>query len=223
MQVGRRWSLAAFSAVGVLLIAACGDDGDDDTAGGDATETTVEDTTTTTTEGDEAGDPDEGDADEGELEERAEEALEEEQSAEGIVETAAVEGNFDAFFELARTTGVATELQGPGPFTVFLPEDDTLTTTFSEQAREELEQNTDVLTRLIRYHIVDEALSQDDLEAGMEIETLEGGTLAVSSQDGDLLINDKASITRTIEASNGMIFVIDDVLIPEGVEADGQD
>ncbi|SPJ23979.1 fasciclin domain-containing protein [Palleronia abyssalis] len=130
-----------------------------------------------------------------------------------IVETAQDAGNFSTLLSAAETAGLAETLSGEGPFTVFAPTDDAFAElpegTLDELSEEEL---TDILT----YHVVPMAAMSGDLSDGQMIETVNGEELEVSIDGETVMVGGATVTTADIEASNGVIHVIDTVLMPSG-------
>jgi uncharacterized surface protein with fasciclin (FAS1) repeats len=110
---------------------------------------------------------------------------------------------------------LAETLQGEGPFTVFAPTNDAFTAVGQDTldgllAPEGKDQLTDILT----YHVVPGALTAADLEDGQELETVQGGKLTVSVEGDTVRVGDATVTTPDVQASNGVVHVIDSVLMP---------
>ena len=105
------------------------------------------------------------------------------------------------------------ELAGDGPFTVFAPNNDAFTA-LGEGVVDTLTSNTDVLTKLLQYHVVpNAAVASGDLTDGQQIETLAGDTLTVSiGDDGGVSVNGVAVTQADVQADNGVVHIIDGVL-----------
>lgn len=130
-----------------------------------------------------------------------------------IVETAAEAGTFETLLAALEAAGLTEALKGDGPFTVFAPTDEAFAA-LPEGTVEGLLQDPDALAQILTYHVVPGAYKASDV-AGMEhAETLQGGHLSISASDYGVRINDASVVTADIEASNGVIHVIDAVLIP---------
>lgn len=132
-----------------------------------------------------------------------------------IVETAQDAGNFETLLAAAESAGLVETLTGEGPYTVFAPTDEAFEA-LPEGTVDELlmEENQDELTSILTYHVVPGAVMSADLADGMEAETVEGSSVTVSI-DGDTVMVGDATVTQAdIEASNGVIHVIDTVLMP---------
>ena len=131
-----------------------------------------------------------------------------------IVETAQDAGDFSTLLAAAEAAGLVETLTGEGPFTVFAPTDAAFEA-LPEGTVDELlmEENQEQLSNILLYHVVPGAVMSGDLSDGMEAETVSGGTLTISTTDG-VMVNDATVTTPDIEASNGVIHVIDTVLLP---------
>ncbi len=132
-----------------------------------------------------------------------------------IVETAQEAGNFETLLTAAETAGLVETLSGEGPFTVFAPTDEAFSA-LPEGTVDELlmEENRDRLTSILTYHVVSSEAMAADLSDGQELETVNGEMLEVSI-DGDTVMIGDATVTQAdIAASNGVIHVIDSVMMP---------
>ena len=130
--------------------------------------------------------------------------------------------NSDSFEILAEALAAAdlTEiLGGEGPFTVFAPTDDAFAA-LPEGAVEQLllPENKDVLVQVLPYHVDPGALLSTDLETGSD-ETVEGSEVALDVAD-TVTVNNANVVVADVEASNGVIHIIDRVIIPPSPEAD---
>lgn len=135
-----------------------------------------------------------------------------------IAEIAAGDENFSTLVTALDAAGLVDTLAGEGAFTVFAP-----TNAAFEALGETLNAvlaDADLLTQVLLYHVVDgKVMSPDALAlAGSEVETLSGDKIALSIDGGNLFINDAMVTAVDIEASNGVIHVIDAVLIPPADE-----
>ncbi len=189
-----------------LFAAACGDDADD--TGTDTTDTTAEATTTestaeaTTTESSAS-----------ETTDTTEEAMEDEPGT--IVEVATEAGDFTVLLAAAEAAGLVETLNGPGPLTVFAPTDEAFATALVDLGltADELLADTATLTSILTYHVVEGEVLSTDLSDGMTAATVNGAEITVDLSDG-VKINDATVTTADIMASNGVIHVIDMVLLP---------
>lgn len=128
-----------------------------------------------------------------------------------IVETAAEAGTFATLLAAAEAAGLVETLSGEGPLTVFAPTDEAFAA-LPEGTVEGLLADTDALAAILTYHVVASAVMSSDLTDGMTATTVNGADITVSLDP--VMINDANVVTADIEASNGIIHVIDTVLIP---------
>lgn len=133
------------------------------------------------------------------------------ESEMNIVETAQDAGNFSTLLSAAESAGLAETLSGEGPYTVFAP---------SDEAFEALPEGTidglseEQLTSILTYHVVPSAAMAGDLSDGQMLETVNGAELEVSIDGNTVMVGDATVTQADIEASNGVIHVIDSVLMP---------
>lgn len=117
----------------------------------------------------------------------------------------------------ALTTAELVEtLSGDGPFTVFAPTDAAFAALPEGTVASLLEpENKDQLTGILTYHVVAGKVMASDLSDGQVVETLNGGTITVSIAGGTVQINGATVTAADLSGSNGVIHVIDGVLLPE--------
>ncbi|WP_375280634.1 fasciclin domain-containing protein [Pseudooctadecabacter sp.] len=132
--------------------------------------------------------------------------------AKDIVDTAADAGAFTTLLAAAEAAGLVETLKGDGPFTVFAPTDDAFAA-LPEGTVEGLLEDTDALTAILTYHVVPGAVMSGDLSDGMTAATVNGAEVTISVGDM-VMVNDATVTTADIEATNGVIHVIDSVLMP---------
>ncbi len=131
-----------------------------------------------------------------------------------IVDTAVAAGNFKTLAAALTAAGLVETLKGPGPFTVFAPTDEAFAK-LPEGTVEDLlkPENKEKLTAVLTYHVVPGKVMAADVKPG-DVTTVEGSTATITADGGKVMI-DKAEVTATdIEASNGVIHVIDAVIMP---------
>jgi uncharacterized surface protein with fasciclin (FAS1) repeats len=132
-----------------------------------------------------------------------------------IVDTAVAAGNFTTLATALTAAGLVDTLKGPGPFTVFAPTDEAFAKV-PKATLDALLANKEALTKVLTYHVVPAKVMAADVKAG-PVKTVEGSDITITVTDGKVMVND-ANVTATdIAASNGVIHVIDTVLIPPGV------
>ncbi len=134
-----------------------------------------------------------------------------------IVEVAAANPDFETLVAAVTAAGLAETLSGEGPFTVFAPTDEAFDA-LPEGVLDALllPENKDALTSILTYHVVSGEVMAADVTAG-DVETVEGSTIAITTDDG-VKVNDANVIATDVDASNGVIHVIDAVLVPESVD-----
>ena len=129
-----------------------------------------------------------------------------------IVDTAVAAGSFNTLVAAVKAAGLVDTLKSPGPFTVFAPTDDAFAK-LPEGTLEALLNDKEKLTAILTYHVVAGKMMASDVVSKTSLKTVQGQSLQVSTSDGVKIGN--ANIIKTdIQASNGVIHVIDSVLIP---------
>ncbi len=129
-----------------------------------------------------------------------------------IVDTAVEAGSFTTLVAAVEAAGLVETLKGEGPFTVFAPTDDAFAA-LPEGTVEGLLEDIDALTAILTYHVVPGKVMSTDLEDGMMAATVNGAEITVSLGDS-VMINDATVVSADIETSNGVIHVIDSVILP---------
>ena len=132
--------------------------------------------------------------------------------AKDIVDTAVAAGTFKTLVTALEAAGLVDTLKGPGPFTVFAPTDAAFAKVPPDQLKALLADKAK-LTEVLTYHVVSGAVMSKDVKAGM-VQTVEGTSLTVVTMGGVKV--DGANVTSVdIVADNGVIHVIDSVLMPK--------
>ncbi len=132
-----------------------------------------------------------------------------------IVDTAVSAGTFGTLVAAVQAAGLVDALKGDGPFTVFAPTDDAFAA-LPEGTVETLlkPENKDQLTAILTYHVVAGKVMAADLSNGMMATTLQGDDVKIMTEGGVTV--DGATVTAAdIETSNGVIHVIDAVIMPK--------
>ena len=180
---------AAVAAVAGLTLAACGDDANDEANTATATETAETGAATAT-----ASEPG------------------------TIVDVAVGAGDFTTLVAAVQAAGLVETLSGEGPFTVFAPTDDAFAAALEAlgMTADELLADTDTLTSILTYHVVagEVPSSQVVTMDGAEVETVNGATVTISVDGDTVMVNDATVTAVDVDASNGVIHVIDSVLLP---------
>jgi uncharacterized surface protein with fasciclin (FAS1) repeats len=137
--------------------------------------------------------------------------------ATDIVAVAVATEGFSTLVAALTAAGLVETLQGEGPFTVFAPNDAAFAA-LPEGLLEKLllPENVAVLTSILTYHVVAGTVMSTDVVAG-DAPTVEGSNLALTTDMG-VMVNDATVIQADVEASNGVIHVIDKVLVPPTVD-----
>ncbi len=144
-----------------------------------------------------------------------------EPEAEGpgdIVEVAVANGSFGTLAAALTAAGLVETLQSEGPFTVFAPTDEAFAA-LPEGLLDALllEENRDVLVQILTYHVVSGAVYAADVTTG-DVASVEGSTIAIDTANGVVLNGLATVVTADVEASNGVIHVIDAVILPAGLD-----
>ncbi|MEL7092676.1 MAG: fasciclin domain-containing protein [Pseudomonadota bacterium] len=132
-----------------------------------------------------------------------------------IVDTAVGAGSFETLVAAVQAAGLVDTLKGDGPFTVFAPTDEAFAA-LPEGTVESLllPENKDQLVAILTYHVVPGKVMSTDLQDDMEAATVQGESIMIDLDNGVMI--DNASVTTAdIETSNGVIHVIDSVILPD--------
>ena len=130
-----------------------------------------------------------------------------------IVEVAVEAGSFETLVAAVQAAGLAETLAGEGPFTVFAPTDAAFAK-LPEGTVEALLQDTERLTQILLYHVVSGEVTASEVVNLNRAETLQGQAVSIRVNDGTVMINDASVVSADVMASNGVIHVIDTVLLP---------
>ena len=113
-----------------------------------------------------------------------------------------------------KAAGLVETLQGKGPFTVFAPTDSAFSAIQSEVDKLLKPESKAKLSKILTYPVVSGKMKAADLKDGQELTTVEGGKLKVTVKDGNVTVGGANVASADIQASNGVIHVIDRVLLP---------
>lgn len=141
-------------------------------------------------------------------------------ATQNLVEQAASNDQFTTLAAAIEAAGLAETLSGEGPYTVFAPTDAAFAA-LPEGILDQLllPENRDVLVQLLKYHVVSGSVTSSQLESG-EVETLVGQPLLVQiGNNGTVSVNNATVTQADIQASNGVIHVVDQVILPPQVQA----
>jgi len=137
-------------------------------------------------------------------------------NALNIVETAVSAGQFKTLVAAVQAADLGGALSGPGPFTVFAPTDEAFAELPAGTVDDLLKpENRDKLIAVLKYHVVSGKVMAADI-AGKKanVTTLQGSDISVDAMSGGVMINDATVTTADIQASNGVIHVINKVMLP---------
>ncbi|WP_420617775.1 fasciclin domain-containing protein [Candidatus Poriferisocius sp.] len=198
--------LAALLAISLIAVA-CGND-DDGPATPVASTAPPEET---------AEEPVEETAEEP-AEEPMDDSVEESAVPGTIVEVAVESGAFPTLVAAVQAAGLVETLSGEGPFTVFAPTEEAFGAALAALglSAEELLGDVDLLTAVLTYHVLPVAAPAEVVLGldGQSVATVGGEDVQITVDGGSVMVNDATVVTADIEASNGIIHVIDKVLIP---------
>ncbi len=130
-----------------------------------------------------------------------------------IVDTAAAAGGFETLLAAATAAGLVDTLKSEGPFTVFAPTDEAFAA-LPDGTVESLLADPDALAAILTYHVVAGKVMSTDLSDGMTATTVNGADITIGTEGG-VTVNGANVVAADIEASNGVIHVIDAVILPE--------
>ncbi|KXS41342.1 MAG: beta-Ig-H3/fasciclin [Methanolobus sp. T82-4] len=170
-----------------------------------------------TTEENITGDEEEITGAEEDIEENVSDAEEEMTDSEdeemNIVETAIDAGSFDTLVLALETTGLDATLSEEGPYTVFAPTDDAFEE-LPEGTLDALMEDEEQLSEVLTYHVVSGEYMASDLTDGTTLETVQGEMITINVTDDNVMVDDANVVQPDIVASNGVIHVIDAVILP---------
>ncbi len=130
-----------------------------------------------------------------------------------IVETAVEAGSFNTLAAALEAAGLVDVLKGDGPFTVFAPTDEAFAA-LPEGTLEALLADRERLVAVLTYHVVPGRVTSEQVVTLSEAETVNGAKVKIMAHDGSVMINDATVVTADVNASNGVIHVIDKVILP---------
>lgn len=134
-----------------------------------------------------------------------------------VVEVAAASGSFSTLVAAIQVSGLAGTLSEGGPFTVFAPSEEAFAALPAGLLEKLLKpENKAVLAQILTYHVVSGKVLSSEVKDGA-VASVEGSELTFSTTGG-VMVNDAKVITPDVQASNGVIHVIDKVLLPAGID-----
>jgi len=131
-----------------------------------------------------------------------------------IVDTAVAAGSFTTLAKLLTEAGLVETMKGPGPYTVFAPTDDAFTKV-PKETLDALLKDKAKLQSVLTYHVLTSKWSSDDIKMVKSTGTALGPKVEFAEEDGTLTVNGAKVVRADIDCANGMIHVIDAVLMPQ--------
>ncbi len=129
-----------------------------------------------------------------------------------IVDTAVEAGSFSTLVTAVEAAGLVDTLKGDGPFTVFAPTDEAFAA-LPEGTLDSLLADPEALAAVLTYHVVPGEVMSGDLSNDMAAATVNGADVTIMTEGG-VMVNDANVVTADVAASNGVIHVIDKVILP---------
>ncbi len=133
--------------------------------------------------------------------------------AADIVDTAKSAGSFNTLVTAVQAAGLFDTLKGPGPYTVFAPTDEA----FAKVPKDKLDallKDKAALTKVLTYHVVPGKVMAKDVKPG-KVKTVEGSSLTIAVNGGNVTVDNAKVVKTDVAADNGVIHVIDTVLMPK--------
>jgi uncharacterized surface protein with fasciclin (FAS1) repeats len=140
------------------------------------------------------------------------------QAQPDIIDTAMADGSFQTLLQLLDELGMTEDLRGFGRFTVFAPTDAAFAALPSD-IMEKLSDDRELMSKVLAYHVIsaNTPILSDQISSPVSVRTLERSEVRISKRRGRLYVNSARVIDANIEASNGVIHAIDQVLIPDDI------
>lgn len=133
-----------------------------------------------------------------------------------IVDTAVAAGSFQTLTTALQAAGLVETLKGKGPFTVFAPTDEAFSKLPAGTVETLLKpENKEKLKSILLYHVVSGDVTAKQVMNLSSAKTVEGHTVAIAASNGTVMVNDAKVVKADVMASNGVIHVIDTVLVPK--------
>ena len=131
-----------------------------------------------------------------------------------IIETAVAAGSFNTLAKAIETAGLTETLKGKGPFTVFAPTDEAFAK-LPKGTVDALLKDKAKLATILSYHVVPGNVSSRDVAGMSSAKTVNGQQIAINAKGNKVMIDKATVVQADIAASNGVIHVIDQVLMPQ--------
>src|SRR5690349_10933660 len=137
------------------------------------------------------------------------------QQPKDIVDTAVAAGSFNTLAKALTAADLVTTLNGPGPFTVFAPTDEAFAKLPAGTVENLLKpENKAMLRRVLTYHVVPGRVTAADVVKVSFAKAVSGDTLSIKADGSAVTVNNSKVVKTDIAASNGVIHVVDTVLLP---------
>lgn len=144
--------------------------------------------------------------------------MEEESHSGTIVDVAVENGSFTTLVAAVQAAGLVDTLSGDGPFTVFAPTDDAFAAALESLGltADELLADTETLSSILTYHVIADEVPSSTVVTldGQSVATVNGAEVSIAVDGDTVMVNDATVTAVDVEASNGVIHVIDSVLLP---------
>lgn len=137
-------------------------------------------------------------------------------SQKDVVDTAVDAGSFQTLAKALNAAGLVETLKGEGPFTVFAPTDEAFSR-LPEGTLEDLlrPENKEKLVAILTYHVVPGKVMASDVASMHSAKTVQGQSLSITKDDKGVMVDNAHVVKTDIECSNGVIHVIDNVVLPK--------
>ena len=130
-----------------------------------------------------------------------------------IVDTAVAAGSFKTLAKLLTDADLVTVMKGPGPYTVFAPTDEAFAKV-PKDVLDGLARDKAKLQEVLKYHVLTSKWTTDDIKLVKQTGTAQGKSVAFGSTAGTLTVNGAKILKPNVDCTNGMIHVVDSVLLP---------
>ena len=130
-----------------------------------------------------------------------------------VVNVAANAGNFKTLVAAIQAANLQEALKGDGPFTILAPTDEAFAA-LPKSTLDALLANPDKLATILKYHVISGKAPASAVVTMTSLDSLQGSSIEVKAQDGKVMVNDARVVKTDVMADNGVIHVIDKVLIP---------
>jgi uncharacterized surface protein with fasciclin (FAS1) repeats len=138
------------------------------------------------------------------------------QGNKDIVDTAMAAGSFNTLAKALQAADLVDTLRGQGPFTVFAPTDEAFAKLPAATLNDLLKaENKQKLQRILTYHVVPGRVSAADVVKLRTVKAVSGDTIDIKANAGSVMVDSARVVTTDVQASNGVIHVIDSVILPD--------